>query len=88
MTKHLSAQGKLNPRGGFHLNLSYWHIWRTKNCPKHNRIEKVTAPLSRRGRELKKKKKKKHQMLQRPVPEHPKNSLYGTLLLLEFQDDL
>jgi hypothetical protein len=48
-------------------------------------MRKLLAP---KVKGVKKLKKTNHQILQRQVPEHPKNSLYIALLLLEVQDDL
>jgi hypothetical protein len=89
MSDHLSAQGRLDPRGGLccfwcrkqNSNPSYWYIWCTKNCQKWLRIEKVTA-LQSRG--FDNSKKTNHQTLQNRILEHSKNSLYVALLLLEF----
>ncbi len=68
------------------LNSYYWHIWCTKNHQEWNRIDNVTSPQSREVQELK--KTIYHQMLQMPIPKHPKTSLYVALLLLKLIDDL
>jgi hypothetical protein len=49
--KHLSFQGRPDPRGGliifgFQTKVEplYWRIWLTKNSKKRSRFEKVTTP--------------------------------------------
>jgi phosphorylcholine metabolism protein LicD len=92
VTEDLSAQGRPDPRGGFDVSNAQtklesllWCIWHIKNRQKWNRIEKVVAPQSRGGQELK-----------NQITEHykgqflntQKKSLYVAILLLEFKDDL
>jgi hypothetical protein len=62
MNDHLSAQGKLNPKGGFYSfglqtklePLILVHMVH-QNHQKQIKIEKVTTPQSKGGQELKKK---------------------------------
>jgi hypothetical protein len=61
------------------------HMVHYNNRQKWNRIEKVMAPQSRGGQEL---KKNKPSNTTKPILDHPKNSLYVVLSLLELKDDL
>jgi hypothetical protein len=61
------------------------HLVHYNNGQKHIKIEKVTAPQSREGQEL---KKTNHRILQSPFLITQKNSLYVVLSLLAFKDDL
>jgi hypothetical protein len=47
-----------------------------------NKIEKVTAPQSRGGQEL---KNTNHQMLRRPIPKHPKKFLGCYFIAIKIQ---
>ncbi len=86
VTKHLNAQGML---GVFGVQTKFEPLLLVylahSNHEKQNKIEKVTAPQSRR---VKNSKKENHQIVQTLISKYPKNSLYVALLLLEFQDDL
>ncbi len=57
-------------------------MWCNKNHQKHNTIEKVMAPQSRRGKKL---KKPNHRMLQSPISKHPKNPLYVATFTIRVQ---
>jgi hypothetical protein len=87
-----ASQGRPDSRGGLlflvshqNLNPSYWCIWRTQNPQKRIRIKKVRGPQSKGDQEL---KKNKSPNITKPKLDHEKNSLYVSLVLLKFQDDL
>jgi hypothetical protein len=46
------------------------------------------APQNKEGQKFKKTNHRTLQTLQRPIPQHPKSSLYVALLLLKLKDDL
>ncbi len=81
MIKHLSTQGKLDPKGGFpffvvskeNLNPSYWCICCIKNHQKWNKIENVMAPQSKKGQEF---KKQTTTCYKGRFPKHQKISFY------------
>jgi hypothetical protein len=64
------------------LNPSYWHICRTKNHQKQNKIEKVMGPPSRMGQKL----KKKPPHITKANSQTPKK--IPCMLLSKFKDDL
>ncbi len=92
VTEHLSAQGRLDRRGGL---CCFWCPNQTWAPPikasgaliiVKNEIElrKIWSPKV----EGSKTQKNNGWTLQRSIIKHPKNSLYVVLLLLEFQDEL
>jgi hypothetical protein len=67
------------------FNPSYRCITHIKNCQKYNKIEKVTAPQSRKGQNF---QKNKAMNVTKANSQTPIYFLYVALLLLEFKDNL
>jgi len=93
VTEHVSAQVRLDPRGGLHGFYCPKRTWTlpigASNALKiiwnGIKFKKLWPPKVEGVKNL---KKKNHRILEMPILEHPKNSLYIFLLLLEFQNDL
>jgi hypothetical protein len=88
MTKHLSAQGRKDPRGGLHCFWCPNKTWTLSPCAS----DTLTIVKNELGmRKLRPPKYSKTQTTQHykgRFSNTKQNSLYVALLLLEFQDDL